>query len=165
MSILVLICGIPGAGKSTLARQLIEARKGKGMPHLFLRETDDFFITESGEYRFESYKLSDAHHHCQNETEKLMSVGSDVVVANIFVHAWEREIYFKFAERHSYDVVVIFCNGGFKDIHDVPEWKVELMRKEFEFEVPKHPYIKHVFFYDGTQKSFDEIDKVVNGDE
>ena len=55
---LYLLRGIPGAGKSTLAKQL-------GDSHF---ETDGFFMVD-GEYKFDPTKLRKAHEWCQSQVE------------------------------------------------------------------------------------------------
>ena len=58
---LYLLRGIPGAGKSTLAKQL-------GDSHF---ETDGFFMVD-GEYKFDPTKLREAHQWCQSQVELAM---------------------------------------------------------------------------------------------
>lgn len=50
---LVLVRGLPGSGKSTIAKSFI--------PHNFVHlETDMYFINSAGEYKFNPAKLSES---------------------------------------------------------------------------------------------------------
>jgi energy-coupling factor transporter ATP-binding protein EcfA2 len=67
---LVLIRGLPGAGKSTMAKVLALV----GYEHF---EADMFFVKD-GTYCYDRTRIRDAHAWCQNMTrEALMCTGSD----------------------------------------------------------------------------------------
>ena len=58
---LYLVRGVPGAGKSTFAKNL-------GCTHF---ETDEFFMVD-GEYKFDPSKLKEAHAWCLDQVELAM---------------------------------------------------------------------------------------------
>jgi predicted kinase len=128
---LYLLRGIPGAGKSTLAKQL-------GDTHF---ETDSYFMVD-GEYKFDPTKLKKAHEWCQGEVELAMIHnhvtygldGSDIVVSNTFTQEWEMEKYYQLANQYDYRVFSIIVenrHGGVNE-HGVPEDKLQIMKDRFE---------------------------------
>jgi len=123
---LLLIRGLPGYGKSTLARQ---RALGQGYVHL---ETDLFFTDGDGHYHFDPTLLPEAHKWCQDQTENSMKAGKNVVVSNTFSQFWEMQPYFKLAATYGYDATVITTTGDFKSTHNVPEHVIQQMRDRWE---------------------------------
>ncbi len=131
MKNLYLLRGIPGAGKSTLAKQL-------GDSHF---ETDTFFMVE-GEYKFDPTKLIKAHEWCQSQIELAMinnhvTAGldnSDIVVSNTFTQAWEMDAYYELANQYGYRVfsIIVENRHGGVNQHNVPEDKLQMMKERFE---------------------------------
>lgn len=119
---LILIRGIPGSGKTTLAKQTDAT----------LVEADMFFIDKNGEYRFAPERLRDAHLWCQLETKRHLYAGRSVVVANTFVRRWEMGFYFKLAEKMGIKIEVIEAKGNYTSTHNVPQQTIERMKAEFE---------------------------------
>ena len=123
MKKLVLLRGLPGAGKSTFAKLL-------GGKHI---ETDMFFMV-GGEYKFDASKLKEAHLWCQNECDRLMGWGVDVVVSNTFTQEWEMQHYYDLAKKHGYTVFSLIVenrHGGVNE-HNVPEETLIKMKNRFE---------------------------------
>jgi predicted kinase len=131
MKNLYLLRGIPGAGKSTLAKQL-------GDSHF---ETDTFFMVD-GEYKFDPTKLRKAHEWCQSQIELAMinnhvTAGldnSDIVVSNTFTQAWEMDAYYELAKQYGYRVfsIIVENRHGGVNQHNVPEDKLQMMKERFE---------------------------------
>jgi predicted kinase len=122
---LTLIRGIPGSGKSTLAQHYAEQM---GARHL---ETDMYFVTERGEYRFCPTKLKVAHHWCKQQTLKALQKHQSVVVSNTFIEEWELRDYLVMAGRQKIPVAIIECTGQYESIHDVPLAIIEKMRRNW----------------------------------
>ena len=130
MKSLYLLRGLPGAGKSTLAKKL-------GDVHY---EADMYFTNENGQYIFNGSDIKKAHQWCQNQVESAMilnhttGVNENIVVSNTFTQEWEMEAYYKLAETYGYRVfsLIVENRHGGENLHNVPEDKIEAMRKRFE---------------------------------
>lgn len=125
---LILIRGLPGAGKSTLAKFIVGEEE---YAHL---ETDMFFL-QSGEYLFDYRRIAEAHEWCQKEVELLMGKGfSPLVVSNTFTREGEMEPYIKMAKTYDYEVTSIIVENlhGSGSIHNVPQETIQKMRSLFE---------------------------------
>lgn len=126
MNTLLLIRGLPGTGKSTLAHTL----SATGYQHI---EADMFFVDEHGEYKFDLGKLSDAHTWCLNKTSTTLKEGKmSVVVANTFSTRWEMDPYEAYAKIYGYRFQVVETKLRFQNIHDVPQIAIDRMIKRWE---------------------------------
>jgi len=126
MKTLVLLRGLPGAGKSTVAKLFPKA------PHF---EADMYFLDAEGNYKFEAAKIKDAHNWCRHSTMDAMKRGYEtIVVSNTFTQEWEMEAYNLLAEELGYMVVSLIVENrhGGKNIHSVPDDKLEVMKNRFE---------------------------------
>ena len=127
--VLYLLRGLPGAGKSTLAKSI-------GAIYF---EADMFFMV-GNEYKFNPLKLKDAHAWCQNQVRISMKNASGgmtptrIAVANTFTQEWEMETYYKLAEEFGFTVfsMIVENRHGGVNTHNVPEDKLELMKNRFE---------------------------------
>lgn len=131
MRTLILVRGLPGAGKSTIAhsygRMVIEA--------------DQYFLNDKGEYKFDRSKLHHAHRDCQGRVEFQMITSHHrgdeqdiIVVANTFTQEREMKPYFDLAARYGYQVhtIIVENRHGNSSVHDVPLETINAMRNRFE---------------------------------
>ena len=127
MKELFLLRGVPGAGKSTLAKSL-------GGMHI---ESDKYFM-DGDEYKFDPSKLKDAHTWCQNAVRVWAKNSVEkIVVSNTFTQEWEMDYYFELAKEHGYRVysLIVENRHGNKDVHNVPEEKLLQMKNRFEIKL------------------------------
>lgn len=124
---LTLIRGLPGAGKSTMAKAMVEAD-----PSLYHFEADQYFVDASGNYRFEPTELEDAHTWCFDETRYALNSGCSVVVSNTFTRKWEMEPYRKLAEELGAELEILEATGNYGSIHGVPQKTIDAMRSRWE---------------------------------
>ena len=131
--ILVLLRGLPGSGKSSFAKHM--------WSDFVICEADQFFYDQEGNYNFDPSKLRDAHKYCKDKVETFMSDNEknsqfypEIGVSNTFTREWEMDEYFKLAKKYNYQVVSLIVENrhGNKNVHGVPDSKIEEMRNRFE---------------------------------
>lgn len=121
---LLLIRGLPGAGKTTIALEYV----GQGYAHF----EADMFFERNGKYCFDAALIGQAHDWCASEARKALADGKSVVVANTFSRLWEMQKYLEIAEFCSVQFRVIEAKGNFQNIHGVPQEVIEKMRNRWE---------------------------------
>ncbi len=128
---LFLIRGLPGSGKSTFARKLVNSTGGVWF------EADHYF-TGNGGYHFDHTKLADAHDWCYNETHSAMDEGiGNIVVSNTFTRERELAPYVELAKHYGYQAIVLITENrhGNESVHDVPEETMAKMRNRFSIKL------------------------------
>jgi len=127
MKELILLRGLPGSGKSTFAKHLVDTQ------HV---EADRYFMYD-GEYKFNASKLKEAHKWCREVTEAWMAMGFSIAVSNTFTQEWEMQPYFDLAEQYGYRVssVIIENRHAGVNAHGVPADKLEQMKNRFEIKL------------------------------
>ena len=135
--VLILLRGVPGAGKSTFAQHMWS-------DHVIF-EADKFFIDSAGDYRFDATRLREAHAWCRAQVQAAMeqnhlTLGQhypEIIVSNTFTQEWEMEAYLELAKQFDYQVVSLIVENrhGGQNVHGVPEDKVQAMRDRFQIKL------------------------------
>lgn len=106
MKTLIIMRGIPGSGKSTIAKNLmIEHMKQTGVTGVIL-STDQQFMNGDN-YDFDQSKLGWAHRRNQELAEEAMSRGTNlVIIDNTNLSQKERKPYIDFGKQYGYTIIV-----------------------------------------------------------
>ena len=127
---LILLRGLPGSGKSTIAKVLSE--EGKYPVH----SVDSYFTNhKTGVYNFEFDKNHLAYKNCEELARESLSSGiPKVFVDNTFTLEWEMEPYFKMAAEFGYRIFVLTVENhhGSANIHDISEQQLRKMAEKYK---------------------------------
>lgn len=124
--VLLLIRGVPGSGKSTMAKEMKSAH---GFAHF---EADMYLTAEGGEYWYHPGRVAAAHLWCHNQARNALALGVSVVVSNTFTRNQEMAPYFALAKEQGAEIRVIEATGSWKNVHGVPAEIIQAMRKRWE---------------------------------
>jgi predicted kinase len=139
MLYLILMRGLPGSGKSTMARRIAKARRA------IICSTDDFWIEKDGQYRFNPEFLQEAHKWNLERTQKALIKGQSVIVDNCNHRLLHMEPYLKIAKRYKAKINIILAPLNdeqtdflhYNTMHNIPLEAIQKMRKEWEHLTPE----------------------------
>jgi len=124
---LILLRGLPGSGKSSLADVL--------PGHICT--ADDYHMID-GKYTWKQENANVAHLECQKKCERLMKMGSDIIkVANTSTTVKEMQPYYDLAEKYGYRVFSVIVENRHNGInnHNVPEETLKKMVDRFDIKL------------------------------
>lgn len=103
---LFLMQGIPGSGKSTMAKVIADKYEA------IIFSTDDFWITRIGDqviYSWNREKLGEAHRWNQRRCvqEMMSDDGGNIVIDNTNIKKRDAQVYFDLASMFNYDIQVV----------------------------------------------------------
>ena len=131
MSKLYILRGVPGSGKSTYGKKIVDNAIDAGLSAIKF-EADDFFM-KNGKYNWNPKLLGLAHKWCFDSVFNSFNNGTeDVIVANTFVKLKDMNTYLEMAKKHDYEVTVYRMDNHFQNVHNVPDDVINRMTENFE---------------------------------
>ncbi|NXB35737.1 N4BP2 protein, partial [Eulacestoma nigropectus] len=134
--VLVLLRGVPGSGKSYLARNLLEDNPGG-----IILSTDDYFY-KHGQYHYDPDCLGEAHDWNKKRAKEAFEMRiSPIIIDNTNVQAWEMKPYVALAQQFKYKVMFQEPDTWWKfkpkelerrNIHGVSKEKIKRMLERYE---------------------------------
>ncbi|RMC14168.1 hypothetical protein DUI87_09258 [Hirundo rustica rustica] len=134
--VLVLLRGVPGSGKSYLARNLLEDNPGG-----IILSTDDYFY-KHGQYHYDPDCLGEAHDWNRKRAKEAFERRiSPIIIDNTNIQAWEMKPYVALAQQFKYKVMFREPDTWWKfnpkelerrNIHGVSKEKIKRMLERYE---------------------------------
>uniref|UniRef100_A0A6J0SZQ3 NEDD4-binding protein 2 isoform X1 n=1 Tax=Pogona vitticeps TaxID=103695 RepID=A0A6J0SZQ3_9SAUR len=135
--VLVLLRGVPGSGKSYLARTLLEDNPGG-----IILSTDDYFYQKNGKYQFDADCLAEAHEWNRKRAKEAFEKRiTPIIIDNTNTQAWEMKPYVALSQQHKYKVIFREPDTWWKfkpkelerrNIHGVSKEKIKKMLERYE---------------------------------
>ena len=129
MNHLILLRGLPGSGKSTMAKVLSEDKYP-------VFSVDDFFTDKKTKvYAFEHAQNHLAYKQCEENTKNAMAKSlAKIFVAHTFTLDWEIEPYLKLASEFNYRIYVLTVEKYHlnKNIHDISDEQLQKMAAKYK---------------------------------
>ncbi|NXP55642.1 N4BP2 protein, partial [Heliornis fulica] len=134
--VLVLLRGVPGSGKSYLARTLLEDNPGG-----IILSTDDYFY-KHGQYHYDPDSVGLAHDWNRKRAKEAFEMRiSPIIIDNTNIQAWEMKPYVTLAQQFKYKVMFREPDTWWKfkpkelerrNIHGVSKEKIKKMLERYE---------------------------------
>lgn len=126
----IILRGLPGSGKSTIAKLMANAGRG----HVIV-SADSFMVDENNNYLFRAERLALCHGKCFGQFENAIGRDRDVLIDNTNTSIREWGKYYKIAQNNGYHVTVLTVETDLTDeelakrnVHGVPAETIRIMR-------------------------------------
>lgn len=127
---LIILRGLPGSGKTTLAKIISE----NGKYPIF--SVDDYFTNnQNSEYVFDFSKNHIAYKKCLENCENAMKENKEkIILHNVFSMEWEIKPYLEMANKYNYTVHIASVENyhNSKNTHAISEEQIQKMASKYK---------------------------------
>lgn len=127
MSKLIVFRGLPGAGKSTMAKSIQKYYICAGYTTA-LYEADMYFTDKDGNYKFDGRRLPHAHAWCRNKVLEALGNCDIVIVSNTNLSIDEMNDWKLMADNLGARMEVVHLKTQYGNVHGVPAETLERMK-------------------------------------
>ncbi|BAU40056.1 NEDD4-binding protein [Ralstonia phage RSP15] len=139
---LIIVRGIPGSGKSTFSRNLLDALIKNDIQAVHVES--DMYHTRGNSYSWSPEQNQRAHEWCKTSADIFLDNKQTVIVSNTFTKYSEIRSYLQIAKNHDVPVLIVEIPvQRFNNVHSVPVATLERMRDNLE-KNKSHHIVKHV---------------------
>ena len=151
---IILYRGPSGAGKSTHANKVIDYCRNNNLSYQYC-SADDFFVNETGDYKYSHHKICHAHTYCFDSFMSACGSKEDIIIVdNTNITLWEVMPYLQVAHYYDAPVHLLEFDAPWRvrmhnQKHNIPEEKI---KAQAMIDLPGH-ILKH--YVDTVTKCFD----------
>jgi predicted kinase len=99
--------GLPGSGKSTVAKAIKSVYAKGAKKDFVICSADEYFIVE-GSYQFDFSKLKDAHEFCKGKMKNaVQNFARTIIIDNTNIQYWEMKNYIQVANQEGYYTIIV----------------------------------------------------------
>lgn len=137
---LYIMRGIPGSGKSTMARHILAQSLSEGADGAIF-STDDYFMSPQGDYVFDPVKLAAAHAWNQDRAVRAMDKLDTIIIDNTNILKAHYANYVAEAKARGYRINIVTVGSfdpdfvqecAMRNTHRVPLHTIQRMAQNFE---------------------------------
>ncbi|XP_057652949.1 uncharacterized protein LOC130891893 [Diorhabda carinulata] len=162
--VMIILRGLPGSGKTTLAKKILENTVGYDSNyHLHILSADDYFCQNPrGIYEYNVRKIEDAHNWNQNRAFQATRRGfSPVIIDNTNTQMWELKAYASMAIDFGYILEILepdthWCFNdkelAKRNTHGVPRSKIKDYLDRYEKNITAKKLLTAYNLYYSLQK-------------
>lgn len=136
--VVIILRGIPGSGKSSVADFLVKMAKNQRVTvdtQSVICCADDYFTDKEGNYNYKQEEIGNAHAYCKRLfNDSIAKKVPYIIVSNTSTRASDVNYYRNIAVENRYMCFVMTVENWHNgiDVHNVPEEVKEKMREQLK---------------------------------
>lgn len=161
---LVILRGLPGCGKSTLAEKLKDEKE------FIILSKDSFRVDDEGVYCFDPKKEKEIESLFFSDLEKLVNKEANIVVDDLNLSTIKLEMFSRFASSHEITTISFLPDiveiHALRNTHQINEKEIERMMRYYDpyASLYKNIIIKPERFWDSLDEAMIQLFKITKSD-